>query len=58
VVAFVQPIAGRRPRRRGAASWARERLGPKSYPRQVQVLEALPLTPVLKIDRKAVRSLL
>jgi long-chain acyl-CoA synthetase len=37
--------------------WARERLGPKSYPRDVRVVEALPLTPVMKIDRKAVRAL-
>ncbi|MEX1178464.1 MAG: AMP-binding protein [Nitriliruptor sp.] len=39
-------------------AWARERLGPKSYPRDVRVIDALPLTPVLKIDRKSVRGLL
>jgi long-chain acyl-CoA synthetase len=39
-------------------AWARERLGPKAYPRDVRLVETLPLTPVMKIDRKAVRALL
>lgn len=39
-------------------AWARERLGPKAYPRDIRVVDALPLTPVMKIDRKAVRTLL
>jgi long-chain acyl-CoA synthetase len=56
IVAFVQPHPGAAIDEEELRVWARERLGPKSYPRQVQVLEALPLTPVLKIDRKALRD--
>jgi long-chain acyl-CoA synthetase len=37
-------------------SWARERIGGYRYPREVQIVEQVPLTPVGKIDRKAVRA--
>jgi long-chain acyl-CoA synthetase len=53
VVAFVQL--------RGEAdgetlrAWAKERLGAHKYPREVRVVPAVPLTPVGKIDRKALR---
>ncbi len=59
VVAFVQaaPEAGALDLD-AVRAWARERIGPKGYPRDVRVVDALPLTPVLKIDRKAVRDLL
>jgi long-chain acyl-CoA synthetase len=58
IVAFVQaaPDAGEIDVEQ-LRSWARERLGPKAYPRDLRVVEALPLTPVMKIDRKAVRAL-
>ena len=36
--------------------WARDRIGGYKYPREVHVVDAIPLTPVGKIDRKAVRS--
>jgi long-chain acyl-CoA synthetase len=36
--------------------WARERIGGYKYPRELQIVEAIPLTPVGKIDRKALRS--
>ena len=39
-------------------AFARERLGGYKYPREIHVLEALPLTPVGKADRKALRELL
>ncbi len=59
VVAFVQAAPGVDELDVDALrSWARERLGPKAYPRDVRVLDALPLTPMMKIDRKAVRTLL
>jgi long-chain acyl-CoA synthetase len=58
VVAFVQATAGIDLDAEAVRSWARERIGPKGYPREVRILEAIPLTPVMKIDRKAVRSLL
>jgi long-chain acyl-CoA synthetase len=58
IVAFVQAAPGVVDLDVAALrEWARERLGPKSYPRDVRVVEALPLTPVMKIDRKAVRAL-
>jgi long-chain acyl-CoA synthetase len=37
-------------------TWARERIGGKAYPREIHLLDQLPLTPVMKIDRKALRA--
>ena len=39
-------------------AFGRKRLGGYKYPREVHVVEALPLTPVGKADRKALRELL
>jgi long-chain acyl-CoA synthetase len=39
-------------------AFGRERLGGYKYPREVHVLDALPLTPVGKADRKALREAL
>jgi long-chain acyl-CoA synthetase len=36
--------------------WAREHIGGYKYPREVRLVDAVPLTPVGKIDRKALRS--
>jgi long-chain acyl-CoA synthetase len=38
--------------------FGRERLGGYKYPREIHVVAALPLTPVGKADRKALRELL
>jgi long-chain acyl-CoA synthetase len=57
IVAVVQPTVGHDLDVDQLLTWARERLGPKSAPREVRVVDALPLTPVLKIDRKALREL-
>jgi long-chain acyl-CoA synthetase len=38
--------------------FGRQRLGGYKYPREIRVLEALPLTPVGKADRRALRELL
>jgi long-chain acyl-CoA synthetase len=38
-------------------AWARTRIGGYKYPREVHVVAALPLTPVGKVDRKALRAL-
>jgi long-chain acyl-CoA synthetase len=38
-------------------AWARERIGGYKYPREIRVIDAVPLTPVGKIDRKALRAL-
>jgi long-chain acyl-CoA synthetase len=37
-------------------AWARTRIGGYKYPREVQVVPAIPLTPIGKIDRKALRA--
>ncbi len=36
--------------------WARERIGGYKYPREVHLVEAMPLTAVGKLDRKALRA--
>jgi long-chain acyl-CoA synthetase len=38
-------------------AWARTRIGGYKYPREVHIVAALPLTPVGKVDRKALRAL-
>jgi long-chain acyl-CoA synthetase len=37
-------------------AWAREHIGGYKYPRELQIVDAIPLTPVGKIDRKALRG--
>ncbi len=37
--------------------WSREHIGGYRYPRELHILPAIPLTPVGKIDRKALRAL-
>jgi long-chain acyl-CoA synthetase len=37
-------------------AWAKERIGGYKYPREVHVVPSIPLTPVGKIDRKALRT--
>jgi long-chain acyl-CoA synthetase len=37
-------------------AFAKQRLGGYKYPRDVHVLDALPLTPVGKVDRRALRE--
>jgi long-chain acyl-CoA synthetase len=39
-------------------AFGRERLGGYKYPREIHVVDALPLTPIGKADRKALRELL
>ena len=41
---------------RSSSPSARQRLGGYKYPREIHVLDALPLTPVGKLDRKALRE--
>ncbi len=56
VVAFVslRPDADVTPEE--LVEWARDHIGGYKYPREVHVIDAIPLTAVGKIDRKAVRS--
>jgi long-chain acyl-CoA synthetase len=42
----------------GLVAFGRERLGGYKYPREIHVVETLPLTPIGKTDRKALRELL
>jgi long-chain acyl-CoA synthetase len=56
VVAVVQLSAPAAPD--DLVAWAKERLGAYKYPREIRVVDAVPLTSVMKTDRKAVRRML
>ncbi len=56
VVAFVSLAPGSTATGQELVAWARDRIGGYRYPREVHVLDAVPLTPVGKIDRKALRA--
>jgi len=36
--------------------WARQRIGGYKYPREVHIIDTMPLTAVGKLDRKALRA--
>jgi long-chain acyl-CoA synthetase len=38
-------------------AWGREQIGGYKYPREVRIVDSVPLTPVGKVDRKALRTL-
>jgi long-chain acyl-CoA synthetase len=56
VVAFVALRAADAVSAEELVDWARERIGGYKYPREVQFLDAMPLTAVGKLDRKALRA--
>ncbi len=56
VVAFVSLAAGSALTPAQLVAWAKERLGAYKYPREVRVVEAVPLTAVGKVDRKTLRA--
>jgi long-chain acyl-CoA synthetase len=56
IVAFVVPAPGGSLDPSELRGWAKEHIGGKGYPRDVRVIEQLPLTPVMKVDRKALRG--
>jgi long-chain acyl-CoA synthetase len=58
VVAFVQVRPGSQVTEADLVEFAREHISKAKYPRDVRILPAIPLTSVLKTDRKAVRALL
>jgi long-chain acyl-CoA synthetase len=58
VVAFVQLLPGATVTPDALVAFARERLSAVKYPRDVRVVEAVPLTSIGKLDRKALRTLL
>jgi long-chain acyl-CoA synthetase len=58
VVAFVQLAQGAEATPEELVAFAKERLGGYKYPREVRLIDSVPLTPILKIDRKKLRTLL
>jgi long-chain acyl-CoA synthetase len=56
VVAFVSLRNGQEITAEELVDWARSRIGGYKYPREVRIVESIPLTPVGKIDRKVLRS--
>ena len=58
VVAFVQLRAGGTASPAELIEFARTRLSAVKYPREVRVIDAIPLTSVLKTDRKRLRGML
>ncbi|MFZ1997565.1 MAG: AMP-binding protein [Solirubrobacteraceae bacterium] len=56
VVAFASLAAGAEITGEELVEWAREHIGGYKYPREIHLVDAIPLTPVGKIDRKAVRA--
>ena len=56
VVAFVQLAPGSTLTADGVTAYAREHVSAAKYPREVRVVDSIPLTSVLKTDRKALRA--
>lgn len=56
VVAFVALAPGSTLTSEQLVAWARTRIGGYRYPREIHVVDAVPLTPVGKINRKALRG--
>jgi long-chain acyl-CoA synthetase len=56
VVAFVSLRPGHQASGEELVQWARERIGGYKYPREVHVIDEVPLTGVGKVDRKALRA--
>jgi long-chain acyl-CoA synthetase len=56
VVAFVTLAPGAQAEPRELVAWAKEQIGGYKYPREIHVLDELPLTPVGKLDKKALRE--
>ena len=58
VVAFVCLRAGATVTPEQLIDWSRTRIGGYKYPRRIELVDTIPLTPVGKVDRKALRALL
>ncbi|HEV1998597.1 MAG TPA: AMP-binding protein, partial [Candidatus Dormibacteraeota bacterium] len=56
VVAFVSLNPGAEVTPAELVEYARQKLGAYKYPREVRIMDAVPLTPVGKVDRKAIRA--
>jgi long-chain acyl-CoA synthetase len=55
VVAFVALHAGASSTADELIAWSRQRIGGYKYPRELHLVDTIPLTPVGKIDRKSLR---
>jgi long-chain acyl-CoA synthetase len=58
VVAFVQLNPGAEATSQELLEFAQGRLSRYKYPREIHIIDAVPLTPVFKIDRKKLRTML
>ena len=56
VVAFIELRPGQELEPAELITWSKEHIGGYKYPREVHVVRSLPLTPVGKVDRKALRT--
>jgi long-chain acyl-CoA synthetase len=56
VVAFVELRRGEDVQADDLVAWSKQRIGGYKYPREVHLVGSLPLTPVGKVDRKALRA--
>ena len=56
VVAFVQLAPGAEVSPEELIAYSREHLGAYKYPREIKLVDSLPLTSVMKLDRKALRA--
>jgi long-chain acyl-CoA synthetase len=56
VIAFVSLHPGATVTAEELVAWAREHIGGYKYPREINILDVIPLTPVGKIDRKVLRA--
>jgi long-chain acyl-CoA synthetase len=56
VVAFVSLVAGATVTAEELISYSREQLAANKYPREVHIVDAIPLTSVGKLDRKKLRA--
>ena len=56
VVAFVQLAPDQRATPEELIEFSQQRLGKYKYPREVRIVDSVPLTPVGKIDRKVIRA--
>jgi long-chain acyl-CoA synthetase len=56
VIAFVSLRPGAQATPEELVDWSRRRIGGYRYPREVHILDAMPLTNVGKLDRKALRT--
>jgi len=58
VVAFVQLVPGSKATAEELVAYAREVLSRAKYPREVRIVDQMPLTSIGKTDRKALRRIL